>query len=101
MEDSKLERLSEHSQEVGRVLKVIAHPVRLLILSTLKEREKSGGQLNELLGIRQARVSQHRAALRTGGAVSSRRSGQLVFYSISDPVFLSVLDLVLSHHQEN
>jgi DNA-binding transcriptional ArsR family regulator len=40
-------------------------------------------------------VSQHLAALRASGAVSCRRSRQLVYYSISDPVFLSVPDLVL------
>jgi DNA-binding transcriptional ArsR family regulator len=100
MKDSKLKRLSEHSHEVSRVLKVIAHPARLVILSDLREGEKTVGQLIELLGIRQTRVSQHLAALRAGGAVSCRRSGHLVYYSISDPVFVAALDLVLTHHQE-
>jgi DNA-binding transcriptional ArsR family regulator len=101
MKDTKLKRLSEHSQEVSRVLKVIAHPARLLILSDLRQGEKTVGQVVELLGIPQTSVSQHLAALRAGGAVSSRRSRQLVYYSISDPVFISVLDLVLSHKQES
>jgi ArsR family transcriptional regulator len=99
MKDSKLKSLSDHSQEVSRVLKVMAHPARLLILSDLREGEKTVGQLINLLGIPQTSVSNHLAALRAGGAVSFRRSRQLVYYSISDPVFLSVLDLVLSHQQ--
>jgi DNA-binding transcriptional ArsR family regulator len=100
MKASELKRLSEHSQEVGHLLKVIAHPTRLLILTNLKEGEMSVGQLVKLLGIPQARLSQHLTALRTGGAVSRRSSGHLAYYSISNPVFVSVLEVALTHQKE-
>jgi DNA-binding transcriptional ArsR family regulator len=101
MKNSELKGFSEHSQQLSRILKVIAHPARLLILSNLREGEKTVGQLIEFLGMPQAMVSQHLSALRAGGAVSARRSGRLVYYSISNPVFVSVLALVLTHQQES
>jgi DNA-binding transcriptional ArsR family regulator len=101
MKDTDLKRLSEHSQRGSRFLKVIASPARLLILSNLREEEKTVSQLVALLGMRQAMVSQHLAALRADGAVSFRRSGHQVYYSISNRVFVSVLDLVLAHQNES
>ncbi len=66
-------------------LKTLAHEGRLMILCHLGDSEKSVGELEELLGLRQAAVSQMLARLRDEGLVATRREGKTIYYSLSDP----------------
>ena len=63
-------------------LKTLAHEGRLLILCHLGEGEKSVGELEDLLGLRQAAVSQMLARLRDENFVKTRRSGKTIYYSL-------------------
>ncbi|MCB9944227.1 MAG: helix-turn-helix transcriptional regulator [Geminicoccaceae bacterium] len=65
-------------------LKALAHEGRLMILCHLASGEKSVGELEELLRIRQAAVSQQLARLRFAGFVNSRREGKVIYYSLAD-----------------
>ena len=69
--------------EASDLLKTLASPHRLMIVCQLVERPRSVGELIQLLGLRQATVSQHLALLRKSGLVSAQRVGQIVWYSIS------------------
>jgi len=70
----------------GALLKALANRHRLIILCQLTEKERSVGELAELLKIRDSTVSQHLALLRKDGLVNGRREGQTVWYSIgSEP----------------
>ena len=66
-------------------LKTLAHEERLMILCHLGSGEKSVSELEDLLGIRQAAVSQMLARLRDEKLVNTRRDGKTIFYSLSDP----------------
>ncbi len=52
------------------------------------------GELEELLGARQAAVSQQLARLRHEGLVRTRRDGKTVYYSLADPRALRLLELL-------
>lgn len=67
-----------------------------MILCHLGAGEKSVGQLEHLLEIRQAAVSQMLARLREEGLVSTRREGKTVFYSLSDSNTEQVIGLLYS-----
>ena len=56
-----------------------------MILCHLSSGEKMVSELETLLEMRQATVSQQLARLRLEGLVSSRREGKAMFYSIADP----------------
>jgi len=74
------------------LLKAIAHPTRLQILEALAEAgEACVCHLENVLGQRQATISQHLARLRQDGLVTDRRQGLNVFYSLVDD---GLLDLV-------
>ncbi len=64
-------------------LKALAHESRLMILCFLAEGEKSVGELEELLSLRQPTVSQQLARLRGDGLVSTRRDGKTIYYSLA------------------
>lgn len=65
-------------------LKAVAHPGRLFILDLLLQGERSVGQLEVALGLRQAAVSQQLARLRAFGLVRSRRQGKTILYALAD-----------------
>lgn len=68
------------------LLKALANQHRLIIVCQLIEKERSVGELAELLTLRDSTVSQHLALLRRDGLVSARRDGQTIWYSIgSEP----------------
>lgn len=75
--------MEENSRAAAQYLKGIAHEGRLMILCHLYAGEKSVGTLEELLGIRQAAVSQLLSRLREEGLVQYRREGKTVFYRLN------------------
>ena len=58
-------------------LKALTNPSRLMILCQLAEGEKSVGQLEELLRLRQPTLSQQLARLREDRLVEARRDGKM------------------------
>ena len=74
----------ENARAAAAYLKALAHEGRLLILCHLCDGEKTVGELELLLGERQAAVSQHLARLRVEGLVYHRRSGKMIHYSLPD-----------------
>ena len=55
-----------------------------MILCHLAAGEKSVGELETLLNMRQAAVSQMLARLREDSLVATRREGKTVYYSLND-----------------
>lgn len=90
------EDMGQRASEAAAFLKALSHEGRLMILCHLSSGEKSVTELEELLGARQAAVSQQLARLRGDGMVTTRRVGKAVFYSISDPRAAAVVGVVHS-----
>ncbi|MCL4128916.1 UNVERIFIED_CONTAM: hypothetical protein GTU68_021481 [Idotea baltica] len=67
-----------------------------MILCHLDEGERSVGELEALLNIRQAAVSQMLARLRDEGLVVTRREGKTIYYSLSDDNTEQVIGLLYS-----
>ncbi len=82
------------SEEAAAFLKALSHGGRLMILCHLASGEKSVSELEALLGSRQAAVSQQLARLRFEGLVNSRREGKVIYYSVSDPKALKLVEVV-------
>ncbi|WP_339106959.1 metalloregulator ArsR/SmtB family transcription factor [Thioclava sp. GXIMD4216] len=78
------EEMTGRAQEAAGLLKALSHEGRLMILCHLTEGERSVSDLENLLGARQAAVSQQLARLRQDGLVETRRDGKTIFYSIRD-----------------
>ncbi len=63
-------------------LKLLSDPTRLRILALLRREELSVGELEEILGMAQSRISSQLAQLRQAGFVIDRREGKKAFYSL-------------------
>lgn len=76
--------MQSHAAEAVRLLKSFSHEVRLLVLCHLSGGELSVGDINARIPLSQSALSQHLAALRSEGLVSTRRQGQSIFYRLAD-----------------
>lgn len=88
------DEMAENAKAAAAYLKTLAHEGRLMILCHLGSGEKSVGELEQLLQIRQAAVSQMLARLREEGLVRTRRDGKTVYYSLADENTYEVISLL-------
>ena len=80
----ELHNLMQKARKASDFLKAMANENRLVILCLLAERERTVTELESLLALSQATVSQQLARLRHEGLVEARREGRAVYYSLPD-----------------
>jgi DNA-binding transcriptional ArsR family regulator len=81
----------EKAEAASSFMKSLANPNRLMIACALLEGERSVGDLETSLGLRQPSLSQQLAELRESGVVEARREAKQVFYRIADARALVLL----------
>lgn len=82
-------------QEPARLLRLMAHPMRLQILATLRWSDECVCHLSAILGRPQPYVSQQLAILREAGLIVDRKEGTNVFYGLGSRVVAETLRAVL------
>ncbi len=87
-----IQQLRTNADAAGQLLKVLANPDRLLLLCQLSQGERNVSELEAQLGIQQPTLSQQLAVLRREGLVETRRDGKQIFYRISSPAALAVIE---------
>lgn len=70
---------------LAEMFQAVSDPTRLRILALLARMELSVGELAQLLGQSQPRVSRHVRILADAGIVDRRKEGSWVFLAIADP----------------
>lgn len=66
------------------MLKLLAHPNRLMVACELMAGERSVSQIEAATGVRQPNLSRDLARLRTEGLVRTRRDAKQIFYTLAD-----------------
>jgi len=92
MEAGDADALIEQARQASDLLKALSHETRLLILCILSEGEKSVSELEEILSMPQAAVSQQLARLRFDRLVNTRREGRMIYYSVAGKEVSSVVE---------
>lgn len=91
----------EALERAAQTLKMLAHPQRLRIIEILeREQEVPVHALIKETGFPQAVVSQHLNQMRRVGLLTGERRGKEMWYSISDPRPLSILNCICTHCSE-
>ncbi|NBV52572.1 MAG: methyltransferase domain-containing protein [Verrucomicrobia bacterium] len=75
-------------------LRLLADPTRSRMLQLLHRGELAVGELQEILGLPQSRISTHLALLRKAQLVVDRRDGKKSFYSLARDLPVSVAGIV-------
>lgn len=77
--------MKDSAIEAADLLKVMAHPERLMVLCQLTQGEVGVGELQKHSFLSQSAFSQHLTVLRKHNLISARKSSQQVFYSLAEP----------------
>jgi DNA-binding transcriptional ArsR family regulator len=97
-------QLSEMQTAAGqacKLMKVLANADRLMILCQLSQGERRVGDLEELLGILQPTLSQQLTVLRNEELVSTRREGKNIYYNLTEPKALALIEVMYEQFCES
>lgn len=92
MKPTNLSDLKSNAAMMAGRLKLMSHPVRLMMLCRMDEGEVTVNELVEQSGLSQPSVSQHLAMLRDEGVVNIRGEAQTRYYSLKDPIVRGVIE---------
>jgi len=84
----------EQAKKASELLKELSHETRLLILCLLCEGERSVSDIEEILSMPQAAVSQQLARLRFDRLVNTRRDGRMIYYSLAGEEVTAVIGML-------
>lgn len=87
---------SKKYEDAIRILKALAHPVRLLIMQILIQGKCNVKNLEKVTGNSQSGVSQHLRILRLSGIIEPERIGKEICYNIVDEKALETVKSLLS-----
>ncbi len=88
------EQLLEQARKASDMMKALSHETRLLMLCLLAEGEKSVSELENIMSMPQAAVSQQLARLRFDRLVRTRRDGHSIYYSIASDEVSALVDIL-------
>lgn len=83
---------TEKIVEASRLLRAVAHELRLTILCHLSGGPHTVSELMALTGASQSNLSQHLAKMRLMGLLRCERHSQQVIYQLADPAFAQIID---------
>ena len=78
----------------AKLCQSMGNAIRLEILHSLRDGQKSVNELSEILKQSQPTISRHLAILRSARIVLTDHQGHNIFYHISNPKLLGVCDLM-------
>ena len=70
--------------KASKFLKVLSHPIRLMIVNELALGRKCVNDIRELVKVNQPNISQHLSLLKLNGIVDSRQNGKMKCYFLKD-----------------
>jgi len=91
-----LTQMQNSATEASELLKVMAHPERLMVLCQLTQGEVGVGELQASSSLSQSAFSQHLTVLRKHNLIKARKESQQVFYSLCDPRVESLIETLYS-----
>ena len=87
-----LSLFQESAARAAALLRLLGNERRLMILCQLADGELSVGEIQPRVGLSQSALSQHLALLREEGVVTTRRSGQTIYYRLADPAAARLIE---------
>jgi DNA-binding transcriptional ArsR family regulator len=79
---------------IAQRFRVLAEPMRIKLLDTLRDGDMTVGELTDRLGASQQNVSKHLGVLHQAGLVRRTKQGTFVHYAIADDSVFALCDQV-------
>ena len=98
---AKAEAIAEKEMErLALTFKLMGDPTRLKIIMALRGGEMCVCDIAAFVGLSESAVSHQLRRLRELALVSSRRDGQILYYSLDDEHVLDLVNVGLNHIEE-
>ena len=91
----------EQAEIRSRVIKAMAHPVRLMVIEFLKKNDHSFSEIFDLFKLDKSTVSKHLLVLKDAGIVSSRKDGADMIYKLEVPCVTDFFSCVTAVIESN
>ena len=85
--------MSQLSSFKAEFFKALAHPLRISILDSLRDGERTVAEISQKFDVEQSHTSQQLAVLRNKNIIVARKAGLNVYYSVNDPAIFKLLDV--------
>ena len=95
MQTKALHLEKDKLEKAAYILKTIAHPTRLAVVSLLEGNSRlSVNEICELLSCEQSLLSHHLTNMRLKGLLKAEKEGLNVFYSLREKNLSSIIDCI-------
>ena len=85
----------ESLEKAANMLKAIAHPIRISIVSCLEDgKKRTVTEIHKQLGIEQSTASHHLVILKDRGVLASKREGKNTWYFLKHENLRNILNCV-------
>ena len=85
----------------SRIIKSMAHPVRLMMIEFLKDGEHAFSEIFDLFQLDKSTISKHLLVLKEAGIVSSRKTGTDMIYRLDVPCITDFFSCVTAVIESN
>ena len=85
----------------AKVVKAMAHPVRLMVIEFLKNGEHSFSEVFDLFKLDKSTVSKHLLVLKEAGIITSRKEGTDMIYKLEVPCVIDFFSCVTAVIESN
>ncbi len=85
---------ADQLDRAASMLKAIAHPMRIAILSLLEDKRLTVTEIHQLLKIEQSTTSHHLGILKDKGVLISQREGKNTYYSLKHDSLQNIVNCV-------
>ena len=85
----------------AKIIKAMAHPVRLMMIEFLKSGERSFSEIFDLFKLDKSTVSKHLLVMKEAGIVSSRKEGMDMIYALDVPCITDFFNCVTAVIESN
>ena len=85
----------------AKVVKAMAHPVRLMVIEFLKDGEHSFSEVFDLFKLDKSTVSKHLLVLKEAGIITSRKEGTDMIYKLEVPCVIDFFSCVTAVIESN
>ena len=87
-------RIYIHYNARAKIIKAMAHPIRLFIVNELSRNEKCVCELTQMVGLDMSTVSKHLSVMKNAGIVQDEKRGLKVFYKLRMPCIMNFFGCV-------
>jgi ArsR family transcriptional regulator, arsenate/arsenite/antimonite-responsive transcriptional repressor len=85
----------------AKIIKAMAHPVRLMMIEMLKTGEHSFSKIFNLFKLDKSTISKHLLVLKESGIVSSRKTGTDMIYRLDVPCITDFFSCITAVIESN